>query len=300
MVEQKIELRKIRDFGEIFNDTFAFIKQEFKPLLRAFLLIGGFFILAAGILGGIYQDDSLSGLLKQFQSGSYNVEDRVEDPFQRIFSPIYFLLIFLSVLSWLVIRILLAVYMKLYVANGNESPTVDAVWKNTLPYLVSVFFYSIVIGILVIIGSVFCLLPGIWLLVVFAPINLVFVIEDASLGTAISRCFQIIKDNFWASFGVYIIAYLIYFVSSSIISVIVGAIAGTASYFSTGGDLSKTIGIVSGILNIFSQLMYIIFFVSVALQYYNLVEIQDGDGLMSRIDTLGNQTTTNTETEEQY
>ncbi|MFY7899336.1 MAG: hypothetical protein ACOVNY_04055 [Chitinophagaceae bacterium] len=299
MDEQKIEFRKVRDFGQVLSDTFQFIKQELKPLLTTFLAIGGFFILTSGIMGGIYQDNTFSSIFKELQTKSAENSFINKNPFDDFLSPTYFLLLFLSILSWLVTRVVLAVYVKLYVENNNLSPTVDAVWSKTFRYLIPIFFYSIVLLILVSIGTLFCLLPGIWLMVVFAPINLIFIVEDASLSSGINRCFYIIKDNFWNSFGVYIIAYLIYVVSSSVISLIIGSIAGLASYFTTG-DVSKTVGIVTGVLDIFSQVMYIIFFVAIALQYYSLVEIKDGNGLLSRLQTVGNSNTSNSETEEQY
>ncbi len=34
---EQIELRKARDFGELINDSFLFIKGNFKPLLRCSL-----------------------------------------------------------------------------------------------------------------------------------------------------------------------------------------------------------------------------------------------------------------------
>ena len=45
-----MELRKLRDFGENINDTFQFIRQEFKPLLKSFFAIAGVLILVTGIV----------------------------------------------------------------------------------------------------------------------------------------------------------------------------------------------------------------------------------------------------------
>ena len=41
---QKVEFRKVRDFGEVISDTFLFMKQNFKPLFKAFFYLCGFFL----------------------------------------------------------------------------------------------------------------------------------------------------------------------------------------------------------------------------------------------------------------
>ncbi|HEY4194580.1 MAG TPA: hypothetical protein VGM63_03535, partial [Mucilaginibacter sp.] len=50
-----LELAKPRDFGEIINDTFTFVRQNFKPLLKYFFVICGFFILISTALAVLTQ-----------------------------------------------------------------------------------------------------------------------------------------------------------------------------------------------------------------------------------------------------
>ncbi len=294
MAQQKIELRKLRDFGENISDTFQFIRQEFKPLLTAFLIMSGVFIVAGGIVGGIYQSGSMSGIMRALRSASYYGSSSLGN----VFNGTYFLMILLSLFGIVSIRVVVASYMKVYDAKAGESPTLDEIWTQFKHYIVPLFFYSIIIGIMIVLGMVLCIAPGIYLAVVFAPIEMVLVVEDVSLGQAISRCFNIVKENFWISFAIYLVAYIIYSFSSGIIGAIIGVIAGLASYFSTK-DVASTVGIVTGILNIFTYTFYIIFAVSVGLHYFNLVEKLDGDGLMRKLENLGN-TNPNSQIEEQY
>src|SRR5215210_1341824 len=55
MAEQKVELRKIRNLSENLNDTFTFIRQNFKPLVTSFLGIAGIIMLANAIVTSAYQ-----------------------------------------------------------------------------------------------------------------------------------------------------------------------------------------------------------------------------------------------------
>lgn len=55
MAQSKIQLRKIRDFGDNISDTFQFIRQEGKSLVLSFLVVGGIFMFINAIVSGIYQ-----------------------------------------------------------------------------------------------------------------------------------------------------------------------------------------------------------------------------------------------------
>ncbi len=293
MDQQKIELRKIRDFGENINSTFQFIKQELKPLLKSFFAITGIVILITGVVGAFYQADAMSGIFNAFKGIQYKPKG-----FGEIFNFTYFLFLLLSIFNFVLINVTIACYVKIYGNKAGVSPTIEEVWNEVVRYIIPIFFYTVVLSVLIIIGCLLCLVPGIYLAIVFVPINYVMIIEDASFGTAFNRCFTLIKENFWLSFGLYIVVYLIYSVSSGVIGLAISAVAGLIAYFTTK-DIGSTVGVVTGFLSIFQHLFYIIFSISIGLHYYNLVEQKDGEGLLSRIESLGSDNDQSS-TEEQF
>ena len=64
MVTKKIQFRKVREFGENISDTFSFIKQEFKPLLKSYLLIAGVLILITTLLLGVFMGSLYGGMFE--------------------------------------------------------------------------------------------------------------------------------------------------------------------------------------------------------------------------------------------
>src|SRR3954454_25357796 len=134
MAQQKIQLRKIRDFGENFSDTFQFIRQEFKPLLISFMLIGGAFMLASAILTGIFHKQALNIFDDMVKGVIYKPN--------AILSPTYFILIGVSIMSIAAMRTVIAVYMKYYDENGT-SPTVQEVWRGFAKYFPRIFLFGI-------------------------------------------------------------------------------------------------------------------------------------------------------------
>jgi hypothetical protein len=282
MAEQEIEFRKIREFGDNLSDTFLFIRKNIRPLLISVLAICGVIMLAQAIFNGIYQS-RLFSVFDQFRRGIYDSQYR---NFSNIFTMEYFLSILCAWLTHISMQTTLAAFIKLYVGQGNVVPSVEHVWEVFRRNFLKVFFYTIPVFLLTIVGFIFCIAPGVFLAVVLIPFPMILVIEDRGFGYAFNRCFEIIKDNFWISLGTYIVSGMIYYFSVLVVSAVVGMVIGLMTFLTTR-SLGTTAGILTSVLNVFSGTFYIIFFVSAAFQYYNLVERRDGTGILQRIDKIG-------------
>lgn len=293
MAEEQVEFRKIRDFGENLNDTFLFIRQNFKPLLTSFFAICAVFLLGQAIFGGLYQSSAFKNLDRFSRDGSnFNL-------LSKIFSANYFLMLIFGWLAYTSMKLSLAAYIKLYVENNGTKPGIDDIWNIFKRYFIVVFFSSIPIFLLAIIGYMFCLAPGIYLTVVFIPFELVLIMENATFGQAWQRCFALIKDNFWISLATYLVAGLIYWVSLLIITSVISLITGVSAFLTTQ-DINKSTAIITSVLNTFSSTFFVVFYISAALHYFNLVERLEGTGMLKRLDNIGKNNNNFDNTEEQY
>jgi hypothetical protein len=295
MAEQEIELRKIRDLSENLNDTFGFIRQNFKPLVTSFLAIAGIFMLANSIINGIYQGGVMGGALKDVILGR---REAPSSPFWML-NGTYFGVVFLAWINFIAMSAVIICYMKLYNNLHHQKPTIQQVWDEFKKYFIKVFLFSIPTALLTAVGFIFCLVPGIYLAVVFVPFSIIVIVEDETFNGAWNRCFQLIKNNFWSSLGIYLLVYIIYSFSAGIISGVFALLTGLASYFTTK-NISTTIGIATSVLNIFSFVFYIVFYVSVVLHYFSLSEKQFGTGMMQRLNALGGNGNDINNVQEQY
>jgi len=299
MAESKVELRKLRDFGENFNDTFTFIRQNLKPLLRAFFAICGIFLLIHAIANGVYQSKNFGVLDQVWKIGSTVPGSRTPE-IPGIFSIEYFLVLSFGVLAFSSIVTTVGAYLKFYDAHDGLKPTVEQVWQIFRKYFLRVFLYSIPIILLDILSMVICCLPVFYVATVLAPFPFAVMMEDLDFTSAFNRCFQIIKNNFWISLATYIVAAMIYYFSTLIIGAVIGLLAGLGTYFTTR-DFGTTMGIVTSILNIFSSMFSMVLVISIALNYFNLTEQFDGTGIMRKIDNLGSTENNNFDNiDEQY
>jgi len=296
MAEQKVELRKVRDFSENLNDTFLFIRQNFKPLVTSFLAIAGIFMLAHSILNGVYQGH-VSGAFRDIIN--HRTSTPIDSPFATMFNGTYFVLLLLGLANYVAMHVVITCHIKLYDIKQGEAPTIEEVWNEFKNYFLKVLVYTIPITLLIIIGCLFCIVPGVYLAVVLTPFTIALIIDDATFGGAWERCFAIIKNNFWPSLGLYLLMYLISVFSAGIISAVLGGIASLISYFTTR-DIVTTITIATSVLGVFSFIFYIVFYVSVCLHYFNLSERYDGTGMLRKIDSIGNGGADFNNIQEQY
>src|ERR1700744_4390254 len=122
-MKQNFELRKLRDFGQFFNDTFVFFKENLKPLLRSLFVICGIFMLI-GIVSTTATFLHLSDLF-----------DYKADPnaygFDR-FTLSFWINLIVAGLSLIItqscIGLVTLCYMSVYLQNRNQEPTVTQVW----------------------------------------------------------------------------------------------------------------------------------------------------------------------------
>lgn len=289
MAATKIELRKIRDFGSVISDDFTFIKQEFKPLFKSVLLYAGIFILATGIFQGLTYGQH--GIWNEILSSKYTPEEH-SNPFDRILTVNYAIALFCSFLAQVSIATVVACYLKAYKNNDNASPTPQEVWELFGHYFFPVAGISFLLGLLTLVGFALCVIPGIYLFILLAPVPFVIVIEDNRSLNVFSRCSDLIKENFWSSLGLYFVLAIIYSVCSGVIGAILGSVAGLIGYFTTK-DISATIGLVYGIFSIIPYLFIIILYIGIGLNYFSLEEKLDGTGMMEKINAMGNDETDN-------
>jgi hypothetical protein len=86
----------------------------------------------------------------------------------------------------------------------------------------SVLATSIVVGLVVVIGFLLLIVPGVYFLTIFAVAIPVVVIEGQGVGAAMSRSAALAKGNFWHVLGTVVVAAIL----AGIVSGIIGAIGG--------------------------------------------------------------------------
>jgi hypothetical protein len=296
-MDSKIELAKPRDFGEIISDTFGFVKENLKPLLKYFFIFCGFFLLATGATEILTQIQTLDRI-NNFNPNSF---DNPTGPFS-VFTPAYFLNVFFLMLEYLSIIVMTLSFMALYKQKGNVAPNTEEIWAYIKFYFFRVAGSAFIVAVLFVLACLLCLIPGIYLYPIITLVFPIIIIENASFSYAFNQSLKLIKDNWWPTFGVLVVVSIILSVAS-VILVLPSAIftAGSVFLHMTRGTSTSVTGIViTTILKQFAHVFQIVGVVATGLIYFNLHETKEGTGLMERINQFGaGQSHTDT-TQEEY
>ncbi len=233
-----VNFKEKREFDGLFNATFRFIKQEFKPLMKALLILAGPFIVFNSLILGVFQYTT-------FQSG-----------YQPGFYTISALLLeyFFAYLMVSIILITTNVYIKLYIEQGHNVSfkEISSNLKNKfLRGLGAIFLVGLLIGI----SSVLFLFPGIYLSVAFSMFLIIIIYENAKISYSLSRSMELIKGAWWKTFVAIIIIGIISYVIMIVFSLPFIIFFNTVAF---GGFIAGPFS--AGLSSFLIFIFYIIFF----------------------------------------
>ena len=280
-MKQPIELRRLRDFGQIINDSFTFLKDNFKPMMQPLLVICGFFIVL-GTISSVFTYMNMSTFFNfSFKSTAFQSQ---EQSIQYIISA--FITAFIAILTQSFIHLVTMCYISVYLQKNNETPTLFEVWDYFKFYFLRVLGSSIVIAILGGFAFLFCLVPGFYLLPILYLIIPIIVIENSSLGYAFNKSFRLIKGQWWTTFGVIFVFGVIIYVANLIASIPVSVITMGGKFLTLKSFKLPLVIIFSALSNLL-LLVYALPTIAICMCYFSLNEEKEGTGLLNRIDRFG-------------
>ncbi|GAB3707952.1 hypothetical protein GCM10027592_42590 [Spirosoma flavus] len=274
-----MQLFQERDFGTKINATFQYISQNFRSYILCILYIVGPLILL-GILGISFIFSKAAGV------GSSRLNSNPTWILNSL--PLLFVIGLAFVLGLLAVALVTFAHMKVYSQNPTSDVQVSQVWDEVRPSIGTAIIFAILSTIVINVASLLFVLPGIYIAVVTSLGLPIIVFEQASFGQVWSRCFQLITDKWWSTFGLivvmYIIGLILYFavyIPGAFFGLLIAAFLKSVSAIFVAG-------IVSGLIVLFLFLLILgLYYTAIGFQYTNLVERQEGRGLISVIDSIG-------------
>jgi hypothetical protein len=273
-----IELNRSREFGDIISDTFAFVKQNFKSLLKPYFVIGGL-LLITDILISAWVNANRGDASITTMAGLGEL--------------------FFDFINHVVLTLVTLSYLAVYRQKDNQPADTIEVWGYFRYYFFRVLFTQIVLLICAAVGFFFCFFPGVYFSVVFSLVTPVMVIENGSFRYSLDRAFKIIKENWWLTFGAIILIVIVTAMIMLIIMLPAMIIYGGTQWL-TGEKLDTFAGILQSVMINLCQLLWIIPVITITLVYYSLTEEKEGNSLIDRINSFGRKPSPNQPSSEQY
>jgi hypothetical protein len=293
MQNNYINFKQERDFGSIITDTFKFIRQEYKAVLRLYFKHVGWALLLVIATSTYYQYQSLS------QSSDFTIADGPEKFLVELFYQTG-LSVLLLVISSLVYSALsfttINSVIKSYVQNEGEikdeevSDFVGRFFSTTLGSIVA-------FSVLVAFGFALCILPGIYLIVPLTLLFPIIVFQEKTFSEAFSECFKLIKQNWWISFATLVVVGILVSLIGGLfqIPIIVMSTLETLTSIQEGASNPGTQNLATNWLymlfyilaSIAQYILGIITLITITFIYFNLNEYHNKTGTLEDIDRIG-------------
>ena len=269
-MQPKVELKQIRDLGQVVDDSILFFKQNFKPLLKAYFTICGAVWLAETVIGIINQIQTTQRL----QSG------------ESFFSVIYFITVFFSFLNSTLLVLTTLSYIAIYRDKGKETPLVSEVWDGVKHNFMRMLGSTLAIAVVLAAGLLCCVVPGLYMLPALTLVPAIMVLEDYRFQYAFNRSFQLVKGKWGMAVGVWAVMYVImmaaFFAASVPASVITICIK-----FIVDIDYNSIVGLVMIVATHLMEFFLILPVIATAILHFSLTELKDDVNLLKRINMLG-------------
>lgn len=283
-----IEFKKQRELGEILSDSFGFIREQFKPFFGTLLKIVGPYILVMLIAMGFY----MYTIGDIFNFGMVNNPMDDYSPLVMIVSILALMLS--SIAAYVLAQGTVLHYIKSYIDHKGEI-VFDEVRSGVYKSFWSLIGLGILVGLSVMIGAIFCFIPGIYLAVPLSISFAILIFLKKDVMESYQYSFTLIKENWWITFATLFVVYIIVAIASyafSLPSVIymwvkMGVFSGEVD----AENLNVFNDPIYLLLNIISTLiqflMNIIFLVTTSMIFFNLNEKKNFTGAYERIEGLG-------------
>lgn len=284
--EKTIVFEKERDFSDVLNATFEFLRQEFLPLLKVLALYTSVPTIILGIIQSFYMKGNLNNVLSNIvnQGVSNNSEILVWIPW----------LMLASLISYIFILGITLEYMNQYHQKGRGQFSHTDVWNGFLQNLGKLIGLNIISGLALIFAMLMLIIPGIWLAIVIMLMCPILVFEKASISQSWSRAFFLIRSNWWRTFGIIIVITIIQSILSSILSIpaiIYGVILGIRGLEGSIQEVGNnpviiSFSIVSAIVTAWLNVLTIL---ACAFHFFSLREKKENNDILRRIEKINSE-----------
>lgn len=267
----RVGFKQERDLSSLLNATFAFLRQEFKPLVKLLLIRLAPLIILIGVFAGLSMDHMSSNM-----SGN---------PL-AMFSIYYIAQMIGTLILFIYLQSLVLHYIKHYNSDSMESRE-EYVKNNANSNLLVLLGVNLGYGFLTLVATLLFFFPGVYVFVIYSLAYVITILGDGQPGV-FKKSSELIKNHWWETFAGMVIVFIIYTIISYIF-IIPTTLLQLASGFtglSAGNEPTSSnlvLDILFSIIASVGLLSATIMYIYLSFNYYNLKERKEATGLLDQI-----------------
>ena len=285
------QFKKVREFGDLFSDTFSFISDNWKSFFGGFLKLTWPFIVIA-LFGNAYYQVQVSG---NFLDNAIT-DQQAPFSFLASFLPSFLLLgissFLLSVASYAYVNL----YIRSFIENDGAIE-LQEIKDQMYNKFLSISGLQLLVAICVFFGLLICFLPGIYLLVPLSFAVSVHLFENKSIADSFSHTFKLIRDNWWITFATILVMSILIAFAGGIFQLpaFLYSILKTSLSIQENDPRSLVqemssdyvMMALNAIASFASSVFNLVFILMTVYIYFNLNERHFGTGSFEQIDEIG-------------
>lgn len=314
MNQEKINLQQARDFGETFNASIKILRQNFRLFFQSILFLGGPFILLSSIAGAFYQSNALS---MYSPSRILDMKNLLQQ-----FGLAYLLFIIAALIANLMIMGTVFSFLMVYQEKGPGNFTVNDVGKTlrqNIGNILAIFFVFFAIGIVLvallagILYAIASAIPVLGVLVIiflflgilafcppfvwqFSVVYLVKMKEDKGVFESLGKTWNVLRGNFWWTWLIVVCSSIAIAIAGFVFTLPQAAYQMFIAFSNIRGgtgEVSIPFLMIATVCTFCATLLQSVLHLVNGVHYYSLAEKKDGEGLIERINEIGNMPTNN-------
>lgn len=229
-----MQLYKSRGFGEYFQDTFAFLKQNGKHFFKHFFIVNGIFLLILIVMGYFFSKFYTEVMFGGLVNGNQNVFDDYMNENSGLFILLFLVFIIIGLFAGIISYSFVPIYLKLYTErDGKEFTATDLInaYKANIGKILLFLICGILVAIPLIVftGLISFVLSitiiGILLLpLVFGGVSLYYqgtlmeyLQNKKGIWESFGYSWKLMSSKFWAAIGCVGIFYLMAYIAQNVV-----------------------------------------------------------------------------------
>ena len=268
MVEKEIQFQKKREVGEIITDSFRFLQQEYKPVLKLVTIYVLPFIFLLAYVQIQVQQKLLSGFdFTDLEKLKENI-----GPFYKN--------IFISGIFSLFVQSLLAAtfysYLEAYIKKGKGNFTLSDVTPFLFANGLIALKANLVFFVIVVVGLFLCFVPGIYFANILSIVVIVSMFERKGTSNAFMKTVFLVNSQWWNTLLLNLLAIIIIWSAGFVVTIPAMFTGISVDLFGTepvkAEQFPAWYWVLSGLSSVISSILWIIIYTFWAFQYFNLNE----------------------------
>ncbi len=267
MADKQIQFRKKREVGDIFSDSFLFLKQEKQIITKLITVYVLPFIVLYAVVHVYLQKNVIS-----------KIDFADPEALLANLGPFYTNVLLFALFGLFVQCLLIATYytfIDAYLKKGNSDFDLTEITPQFFSNGLMAIGTGLIFFVITIVGFMLCFVPGIYFANTLSLSFVILFLEKKGISHALKRSVMMVNSQWWGTFLINIIGFIIVWLVGFIITFPLSVMGLTKNIIGTENTavaLPDWYWVIIGISTVISSILYIFLYTFMVLQYFNIDE----------------------------